>query len=350
MEKKFYGIDMQGKFRAQVLTTLPTFNNADHYRLLVYVSSQNKFYFGLSDGWLNVGDTNNAFIKPNITLDAGQSAWLRTSSEKVIIDAVADQIRVYDDYLGIGANYTVLEDGKIYQFVYDPVTGTPIAYEPITRYEEGTAAIGSIVSIPGYWREIPNIVLTPYSIDSYLPRYPEQSQRMGLWPQSIQTQPGQTKKYQFYVGGQIDVRSRASARKYIDDTFSENRSYLNKGYVYSKFYYPWPNVRQLAAVISGSWLKTGVNGTFNLGLEYWVDGVQQTTIWNGPFIGSGSEVNGTPTFAGQIDKFRVLIEPLTISNSAGDVPAIVTLDFYESTYGAISSPITGTVKWQAIGR
>ena len=46
---KFYGIDCQGDFLVETVSTLPTFDSNDDYRRFVYNELDNKIYYGKSD-------------------------------------------------------------------------------------------------------------------------------------------------------------------------------------------------------------------------------------------------------------------------------------------------------------
>jgi len=98
---KNYGVDMQGKIRIEVLSSLPTFSAVDDQRRLVYNSDDSKFYIGTT-AWkeiafskdvadfLNGSNVNYKLDGDRLDINYTPSNYTRTTSSQSNPDSATD--------------------------------------------------------------------------------------------------------------------------------------------------------------------------------------------------------------------------------------------------------------------
>jgi hypothetical protein len=127
-------------------------------------------------GKLVVGDNN-------ITLDSTNTGGSQ------------GRIEVAPDGGKTGQDYVLIESGNVTQMYYSAGAHRP--YGTLNRIEVGVGTHGETITIPGYWREQPRVVIMPESIAVYNASYSAQNQKLICRPTNLQLVAGTTDRYQF---------------------------------------------------------------------------------------------------------------------------------------------------------
>lgn len=100
----------------------------------------------------------------------------------------AGEIRVFKD-LSANADFVKLTSGEIRFLRY--IGGSYQTYNYLSRLEAGTANNNTAVTIPGYWKSQPRVMVSPASLSLYKATYAAQDQGITCTPGSItETSPG----------------------------------------------------------------------------------------------------------------------------------------------------------------
>lgn len=100
----------------------------------------------------------------------------------------AGEIRVFKD-LSANADFVKLTSGEIRFLMYKD--GAYRTYNFLSRIEAGVANNGTEVTIPGYWKSQPRVMVSPASLSLYKASYSAQDQALTCSPGSItETTPG----------------------------------------------------------------------------------------------------------------------------------------------------------------
>ncbi|RLA26260.1 MAG: hypothetical protein DRQ62_00055 [Gammaproteobacteria bacterium] len=75
-------------------------------------------------------------------------------------------------------DYVRLDSGNVFVYKYIPDLGTTVEYAVIDRVETGTAADGDTVLIPGYWLNLPNLIVSLKVVTTYVPGHEGREQRI----------------------------------------------------------------------------------------------------------------------------------------------------------------------------
>lgn len=99
---------------------------------------------------------------------------------------VGDRLKIHADgwiesYSSPGyshsADYSRMDSGQFQLYRYVPSVGS-VLYNYLSRIETGVAANGSTVTIPGYWKSQPKVIISPASLSIYNPAYATQGQSL----------------------------------------------------------------------------------------------------------------------------------------------------------------------------
>ncbi len=82
-------------------------------------------------------------------------------------------------------DYSRLDSGNLRLYRYVPALGYAVEYAYIRRYETGTAASGDLVTLPGYWKTQPKLLVSPYVLKFFEPAYVAQGQSIICEAQNI---------------------------------------------------------------------------------------------------------------------------------------------------------------------
>lgn len=130
----------------------------------------------IADGAIhNIHVTDLAASK--ITTGTLQADQYISVGDSVVIDG-AGHIRTFGTG-NVGArDYSSLESGNLYLYRYIVATGQTVQYNYLSRMESGIANSGDTVSIPGYFRNQPKIMVSPAGIGLYKQAYANQDQSL----------------------------------------------------------------------------------------------------------------------------------------------------------------------------
>lgn len=99
---------------------------------------------------------------------------------------VGDRLKIHADgwiesYSSPGysrsGDYSRMDSGQFQLYRYVPSVGS-VLYNYLSRIETGVAANGSTVTIPGYWKSQPKVMISPASLSIYNPAYATQGQSL----------------------------------------------------------------------------------------------------------------------------------------------------------------------------
>lgn len=114
----------------------------------------------------------------------------------------AGEIRVFKD-LQANADFVRLSSGEIRFLMYK--NGAYQTYNFLSRLEAGAANSGNVVSIPGYWKTQPRVMVSPSLVQMYSPTYSAQGQSIRCQASSlVETTPG-SGQWQFTASATLEL-------------------------------------------------------------------------------------------------------------------------------------------------
>lgn len=88
-------------------------------------------------------------------------------------------------------DYSRMDAGQFTLYRYVPSLGQTFAYAYVRRYEAGVANNGTTVTLPGYWKSQPKILVSPYNLSFYKAAYANQDQSVNCQAiDLVETSPG----------------------------------------------------------------------------------------------------------------------------------------------------------------
>jgi hypothetical protein len=138
------------------------------------------------------GEDGIAYIREGGKLVVGDNNIMIDSTD---ISTNQGRIEVAPNGGKAGQDYVLIESGNVTQMYYSAGAHRP--YGTLSRIEVGTGTHGETITIPGYWREQPRVVIMPESIAVYNASYSAQNQKLICRPSNIQLVSGTTDRYQF---------------------------------------------------------------------------------------------------------------------------------------------------------
>ena len=114
-------------------------------------------------------DGGKLYVGSQLLLNEGGKATF--GNQNVVIDTAGSHgsIIVAPDGGTAGQDYCHLNEGDINFYRY--IAGSHRPYTSMTRVESGTAASGTWVPIPGYWKNAPTVMVSPKSIQGFNKAY-----------------------------------------------------------------------------------------------------------------------------------------------------------------------------------
>jgi hypothetical protein len=116
---------------------------------------------------------------------------LTVGNNNIILDSVTNKLIIAPDNGDVigtanltGHDYCDLSQGDV-NFMYWRAGVGHVLYNSLKRIEAGFVSSGVSHTIPGYWRTVPSIMVSPKEIPTYSHHYPTQSQRISCSPANI---------------------------------------------------------------------------------------------------------------------------------------------------------------------
>lgn len=137
-------------------------------------------------------DGGDLYVGSRILLNEGGRATFGNSN--VVIDTAGNHgsIVVAPDGGPASHNYCHLDEGDIKFYYWNG--STHLLYASMSRMESGIASANAVVTLPGVWKEQPEILLSPNTLSCYKASYSNQDQALQCYPTSI-TKTGLTYKF-----------------------------------------------------------------------------------------------------------------------------------------------------------
>ncbi len=130
---------------------------------------------------------------------------MRSPDDTFLIDLVNKEILITGPAGQALDDYTIIRNGIIEAYEYTG-TGHQLA-KALRGLQTGIASNGATVTIPGYFRNQPRIIVSPASLPSYLKDYTDQDQTMQCIAQNVsETTPG-SGSWQFDAIAQLVIAS-----------------------------------------------------------------------------------------------------------------------------------------------
>jgi len=163
-------------------------------------------------------DGGKLYVGSTIKLQEGGQAEF--GDKNVIIDTQGNHgsIVVSEDGGPEVGDYCVISDGGIDFYIL--VGGEHYPYKSLNRVETGTAANGTWTTIPGYFKYIPEVIVSPASLQTYSVNYPTQSQSLRMEATQIQETSAGSKRYKFYTQATLELSEGSTGGVPVNDTES----------------------------------------------------------------------------------------------------------------------------------
>jgi hypothetical protein len=141
---------------------------------------------GAGGGWI-VGNMISAAAQIQIgaggQLIMGDGSIFQMGSGAVIIDSETGVLQIRDPNNLTTGNYIRVETGDITTYQY--IAGAYRAMKSLRKMEVGVGNNGTTVTLPGYWPSQPKIQVSPNALQCYNASYPNQSQQLRCYADSI---------------------------------------------------------------------------------------------------------------------------------------------------------------------
>ena len=141
---------------------------------------------GAGGGWI-VGNMISAAAQIQIgaggQLIMGDGSIFQMGSGAVILDSETGVLQIRDPNNLTTGNYIRVETGDITTYQY--IGGAYRAMKSLRKMEVGVGNNGSTVTLPGYWPSQPKIQVSPNALQCYNASYPNQSQQLRCYADSI---------------------------------------------------------------------------------------------------------------------------------------------------------------------
>lgn len=133
------------------------------------------------------GDKINAAAQIQLgaggALIMGDGSILQMGSGAIILDSEAGVLQIRDPNNLTTGNYVRVDTGDITTYQY--IGGAYRAMKSLRKMEVGVGNNGATVTLPGYWPSQPKIQVSPNALQCYNASYPNQSQQLRCYADSI---------------------------------------------------------------------------------------------------------------------------------------------------------------------
>ena len=131
----------------------------------------------------HIAATSDIILNEGGTLTVGQN--------NIVLDSELDRLVVApDNGADIGApnysgvDYAELRDGDLFFMYWNG--SSHVLYNSVKRIESDTEVQNGVeVTIPGLWRSVPKIIVTPHSIQTYNKNYSLYNQKINCWASNV---------------------------------------------------------------------------------------------------------------------------------------------------------------------
>jgi hypothetical protein len=100
------------------------------------------------------------------------------SDANILIDSQNNEIIIAPDGGYSENDYAKLTDGLLEFYYYQD--GQHYAYNTVRRIESGYGENGSVITLPGYWRSLPNVIISPRDLQTFDAANSAQDQSLSL--------------------------------------------------------------------------------------------------------------------------------------------------------------------------
>lgn len=130
-------------------------------------------------------------------------------------------------------DYAELTEGDLKFYYSDGADGFEI-YNSIKRLEKGSADNGTVVNIPGRWKEVPNIEVAPKDVKLYDPAYSGQSQYLNTTYEDLEETPAGSGFWRFKTRAELALSgTTATSNWYVSDIVTTIGSSIDATPVFS---------------------------------------------------------------------------------------------------------------------
>lgn len=175
------------------------------------------------------------------------------------------------------ADYSRLDYGNIKLYRYVPALGQPVLYNYLSRLESGVGANNVEVTLPGYWRSQPKIMVSPAVLSLYRHDYANQSQAIRCEAINIQETGVGTMQYKFTPRAQLELAAATGAA-----TINVNASSASDSWTSAAYTTPANTSTVTINVDIGSVRGTGTSGSY----------YYRNVAWRVMYLSGGSWVAG----------------------------------------------------------
>ena len=175
------------------------------------------------------------------------------------------------------ADYSRLDYGNIQLYRYVPALGQPVLYNYLSRLESGIGANNVEVTLPGYWRSQPKIMVSPAVLSLYRHDYANQSQAIRCEAINIQETGVGTMQYKFTPRAQLELAAATGAI-----TINVNATSSSDSWTSATYTTPANTSSVTLNVDLGSVRGTGTSGSY----------YYRQVAWRVMYLSGGSWVAG----------------------------------------------------------
>jgi len=262
-------------------------------------------------------------------------------------------------------DYTELTNSEL-KFYYNIGTvGSPDMreYRSVRRFEQGVGEHDDVIDLPGYWRKAPYVLVSPATMQTYSPSYPDEKQFTNCNHGGVYEDPLQSMQYHFKIYAKLELESFIQRYTYNSTQLTETNT---DQWVGSGNGYAFVEKIIIPQTIVGSTLRfVGDVTCRNTDFTYDSDGQSQIfykvddgewvfldAVWCNPVHQAPTETKHfNLTFAATRTVHKVEIGLLVYKYRADSVKGTIYgtfyLDYIDVSAPSEDIPAVGTVKWTA---
>jgi len=218
----------------------------------------------------NVGGTNYVGISADTIIEGTLSASQITTGELAATESISlgngavtidgdGAIVIYDgDDTESNRDYAILTDGDLVFQRYNSNTSSYEEYKSVKKVVYGTADSGDTVTLPGYWKSQPKIIVSPNQIESYDKDTGGQSQAWQIRADSLAETSVGSGIYEFDAVAELILSSSIGNVNHNDSsTRSDDNTWTTSTYT-------WPENTASAIITVNVSSKKGTGATTNI--------------------------------------------------------------------------------------
>jgi len=146
-------------------------------------------------GSIEVGQLGTINVGADGEITVGERGRIVVGNDNIILDGNSNSIIIAPDGGQAGQDYAEFSAGNLDLFYW--YQGQHENYRILTRMETGTCSNDTWTQIPGIWKNIPKILVSPYQLQSYVGGRYNQSQIFDCSVTDLRLQSGHTQKWEF---------------------------------------------------------------------------------------------------------------------------------------------------------